>query len=485
MNRFRFSIRHSRLLWKLAASHLFITLAVVIVYVLVDVELEYRSFLSQLHAGAIAARMEREASRFAPLASRDAPNLPAMEHLLFRLKHELENRSAGLGSSYYFSLNEFHSDLLSLSLLDRQWHELLRTGTEAGYVGRVPSPIPVAAKSLILRDEPEEKMIAVPLPDENGEAQGLLLVRLQLPRRWWHGVPLSNILGELRSIDLLFMALMSLTFGYVIARHLTRRLERISTAAEAWGRGDFAVVSQDGSADEIGELSRRLNRMAEELREVIALRQNLAASEERNRLARDLHDTVKQRAFALSMQIGAAQALVECDQPAAQQRLAEAEKSAHRIRQELVAILEELRPESFLRRQKGLLAELRETLDDWSRQSGIPAALRAENIPVLPPRIQAELLRIAQEALANIVRHSRAANAVVQLQRLDQNGRVLLAIQDDGRGFDPARIDGGMGLRNMRERAESLPAGSFALASSDKTGTRIEVQCETHEVKES
>lgn len=475
MSRFRLPIWSPRLLWKLAASYLFITLAVVIVYVFIDVEVEYRGFQSQFQAAAVAARLQQEAPRFTPLLDVAAPNLPAMEHLLFRLQHELESRYTGLGHSYYFSLEEFQPAALSLTLLDQQGQALQRTGAKPELAGALQ--IPINSDHQILRDERNVKLIAVPLRNAEGKQAYVLLTHLQLPNRWWQGVPLASIVGELRSIDLLFMALMALIFGYVIARRLTKRLEDISTAAEAWGRGDFTAVAPDASADELGELSRQLNRMAEQLREVVALRQNLAASEERNRLARDLHDTVKQRAFALSMQIAATQALMEAAPNAAQTRLAEAEKLAHQIQQELVTIIDELRPHSNSESKQGLPATIRETLNDWSRQTNIPTEFRADGVPILPASVQAELMRILQEALSNVARHSNAKTVAVQMHSTD-NGHIRLTIRDDGSGFDPAHQNGGMGLRNMRERAESLPGGQFTLTSSPQDGTRVQIHCD-------
>jgi NarL family two-component system sensor histidine kinase LiaS len=322
-----------------------------------------------------------------------------------------------------------------------------------------------------LRDTDGVQLVAASSASQPAYA---LALRLQLPARWWEGVVFASIVGELRTVDLFFMAIMSFVFGSIIARQLTKRLERISTAAEAWGRGDFTALAEDNSADEIGELSRRLNRMAEELREVVALRQNLAASEERNRLARDLHDTVKQRAFALSMQIAATQALMETSPTAATTRLAEAEKLAHQIQQELVTIIDELRPQSST--AKTLPATMRETLNDWSRQTNIPTEFRADGVPSLPETAQAEWLRILQEALSNIARHSGAKTVAVQIHSTD-NGHVRMTIRDNGRGFDPAQRNGGMGLRNMRERAEALPGGQFTLTSSPQDGTRIQVRC--------
>lgn len=482
MSRFRLSIWSPRLLWKLAASYLFITLAIVILYIPIDVEWNYRDFQQQLSAAAIAMRVEKDVARFVPLLRSDPPNLPAVEQLLFRCKLELENRRTGLGQSYYFSLAEFTTDVLSLSLRDAQGREIARAGmpfedvNPSRFAQSVTAHHPLQQKSFILREEEGIRLIAVPIHAPAQSSPHLLLVRLQLPAHWWDGVALASIIGELRMSDLLIMALLSFIFGYIIARRLTKRLEEISTAAEAWGRGDFTAVAEDNAADEIGELSRRLNRMAEELREVVALRQNLAASEERNRLARDLHDTVKQRAFALSMQIAATQALLETAPNAAQTRLAEAEKLAHQIQQELVTIIDELRPQPNSELAKGLPATIRETLTDWSRQTNIATEFRADGVPPLSATVQAELLRILQEALSNIARHSQAKHVAVQMHATD-NGHVRLTIRDNGRGFDPAHKNGGMGLRNMRERAEALPGGRFTLTSAPQTGTRIQIRC--------
>ncbi|MGN6107619.1 MAG: HAMP domain-containing protein, partial [Kofleriaceae bacterium] len=98
-----------------------------------------------------------------------------------------------------------------------------------------------------------------------------------------------------------------LIFGAVVARRLARRLDRIAVAAEAWARGDFDVVAASGDHDdELRDLAERLDAMAAELRSAVALRGALAAAEERSRLARDLHDGVKQQLFATSMLLGAA-----------------------------------------------------------------------------------------------------------------------------------------------------------------------------------
>jgi signal transduction histidine kinase len=263
-------------------------------------------------------------------------------------------------------------------------------------------------------------------------------------------------------------------FGLVTARHLVNRLERISTAAEAWGRGDFTAVADDGKADEVGQLSRRLDAMAEELRGFLDLRQELATLEERNRLARDLHDTVKQQTFALAMQIGAAQSMLNGDMPEVSQRLDEAEKLAHEVQHELVAIIKELLPQD----QTGKEFEqvLREHVASWSRQSGVTAEVINESGLDLPPPVEQAFFRILQEALANVFRHSRASHAVVDVSQFAKT-RVTLSVTDDGEGFDPDAVNTGIGLRNMRDRAEALPGGWLKVETRKGKGVRVTAGC--------
>lgn len=301
----------------------------------------------------------------------------------------------------------------------------------------------------------------------------------------------------------LFGAVVGSAFGFWTARRLTARLQAISHAANAWSRGEFNTLASDNSNDEIGELARRLNQMARELQQLVALRQNLATAEERNRLARDLHDTVKQQLFATTMQVAAARALLESDVQAAQMRLVEAEKLAQGAQRELTGILEQLRPAASLhddaqssapRENEDFVETLRETVTQWSRQSEIAADFMCdEALKFSAPRdfglIAQAFLRILQEALANVWRHSNARRVRVQLRlenaisstRYAENCVLKMTIEDDGDGFSPTGSSRGMGLTHMRERAEALCDGRFSLQSERGQGTRIEVCCTVFE----
>ena len=158
------------------------------------------------------------------------------------------------------------------------------------------------------RIDDEGMVLLTPVADEAGErvlgAVGLVLplppLDLGIVRQV---VPL--VAASLVAFTLL-AAVAGTLFGYLTSRGLVRRLGALSVAAGAWSRGDFTVLVRDRSGDEIAELAQRLNRMAEQLENLLESRNRLAVLEERNRLARDLHDSAKQQAFAAAAQVGAA-----------------------------------------------------------------------------------------------------------------------------------------------------------------------------------
>ena len=136
-------------------------------------------------------------------------------------------------------------------------------------------------------------------------------------------------------ISLLFITIFAAVLGTIIgsltARGLVWRLKKLFVSADAWSQGNFAVFVDDPSGDELGRLAQGLNHMAAQLENLLEERQQMSVMEERNRLARDLHDSVKQQAFAASAQLGAARAHFHPDPDEAEEHLAEAEKLEHVI----------------------------------------------------------------------------------------------------------------------------------------------------------
>ncbi|HEX6708757.1 MAG TPA: sensor histidine kinase, partial [Rubrobacter sp.] len=195
--------------------------------------------------------------------------------------------------------------------------------------------------------------------------------------------------------------------------------------------------------------------------------------EARNRFARDLHDSVKQQIFATSLQIAAARALIEKDTTSAETHLSQADELVRQAQKELNVLIQEMRPAAL--EGKGLAVALREYVARWSEGAEISADFRVQGEREVPLEVEQALFRVAQEALANVARHSGAGHVEVDLAYTA--GSITLRVVDDGRGFDPARSPGGgFGLQSMHERLVRL--GGYAnVDSAPGKGTRVECVC--------
>jgi signal transduction histidine kinase len=285
-----------------------------------------------------------------------------------------------------------------------------------------------------------------------------------------------NRLGDNSTNSILLVILIasiavSLT-GLLISTNLTRRLARIAEAAEAWSRGEFTAVARVPGNDELGQLARDLNHMAEQIQALFVAQQSLAVLEERNRLARELHDSVKQHVFANALLIRASRKLFASDPQKALVSLAEAEELAGQVQQELAEMIRALRPAALA--DKGLAAAIQEFTNEWSRRMGIDVEVRVEGERTTPLDIEEALFRVTQEALANIARHSEAKHVEIQLAWIRE--KLLLTIRDNGKGFDIARVERkGLGLRHMRERVEMLDGTLTISSSADGTSVTINI----------
>jgi NarL family two-component system sensor histidine kinase LiaS len=313
-------------------------------------------------------------------------------------------------------------------------------------------------------------LVAAPVEGDGGQTVGAVLVVARLPN-------LTGPLFIVTAVGALALAvpaaILGMIFGFLTAWGLTRRLGRLARAAQAWSRGDFSVVVKDRSKDEIGQLSRELNAMAVQLENLIQARGELATLEARNRFARDLHDSVKQQVFATSFQVAAARALIEDDTEAADAHLAQADELVRQAQKELNVLIKEMRPAAL--EGKGLAGALRDYVRDWSQRAEIPAEVHVQGEREAPLQVEQALFRVAQEALANVARHSGANKAEVDL--IFTADTLNLRVADDGRGFDPAQDPGeGFGLQSMRERLMRL-GGRVEVESAPGEGTRITCVC--------
>jgi signal transduction histidine kinase len=269
-------------------------------------------------------------------------------------------------------------------------------------------------------------------------------------------------------IFILGVGIMGTLFGYIFAHGLASRFNRISAITDLWSEGDFSRHIEDTVGDEISLLAGRLNNMAKQLKDLLRRRQEMAVSEERNRLARDLHDSAKQQALAASFELGTALTLYERDPQQAKKHLVEADGLVDTVRKELTNLVDELRPRPM--NGQDFSEILREHAAEWSHRSGIELAINITGNDGLSEEAQEILFRIAQEALANIARHSSASRAEIFLDH--GADAVTLTVKDNGRGFNTQALRVGIGLRSMRERAEAFDGG-FSVESTPGQGTQI------------
>jgi len=315
---------------------------------------------------------------------------------------------------------------------------------------------------------------ALPVTADDGSLLAVLVIHTRQTRSLT-----DNLNGLLQLLGLVFALITCLAgvigtlFGFFTARWLTRRLKRVSTTAAAWGQGDFSQTIRDNSRDELGQLAGQLNAMSAQLQEVMSTRQQLAALDERNRLARDLHDSVKQQVFAIRMNLGAIQTLWEQNPEKARARLDAALKLTEQAQQELTELISALRPGAL--ENKTLAEALPELLGDWEKAHSIQTTCRVECPVSVPAPVEQALFRITQEALANIAKHSGAKSVTLELT--GDATRLALRIADDGHGFDASQPALGLGLRSMRERVQAI-GGSLEIVS-DKQGTQLVISVPT------
>jgi len=206
--------------------------------------------------------------------------------------------------------------------------------------------------------------------------------------------------------------------------------------------------------------------------------ESLAILEERERIAREMHDGLAQVLGALHLQLSRAQELLKAGETARVGGTLEeirrmAEGAYEDVRQAIFGL------RTMVSRGLGLIPTLTEYLHEWSVQSGVAADLqiRDEKATRLAPEVELQLIRIIQEALANVRKHAMARSVSVRFER--EGDHALVTVSDDGRGFEisklPKRISRGFGLTTMRERAESA-GGSLEVHSEPGRGTSILVR---------
>ena len=196
-----------------------------------------------------------------------------------------------------------------------------------------------------------------------------------------------------------------------------------------------------------------------------------AGQEERNRLARELHDSIKQQIFVIQTSAATVQARFDSDPQGAREAIEQVRSAARSALTELETVLTQLRAEPL--ENSSLLTLIRQECEALELRTGAKVEFHADPLSpneAIPPGAHRAILRVVQEACANIGRHARASHITVRLSAPREC--LTLKIEDDGQGFDSGSVRSGMGIGNMRARAAEF-GGTFDLDSSPGRGTTI------------
>ena len=283
--------------------------------------------------------------------------------------------------------------------------------------------------------------------------------------------PLHGDRALIDSFGLVVGLVVMLVVNGVLLRRLFGPLERLAgkmEAADVLGGGQRVLAVSSG---EVGTLERAFNRMLGRLeneRRDAGAHALKAQEDERQRLARGLHDEVGQSMTAVLLQLKRMTANASQEQRI---QLAEAQQVVKTSLEDVRRLAQELRPE--LLDHLGLASALASLADGFEERTHVRVRRQFQrDLPPLDPRTELVIYRIAQESLTNVARHARATEVVLSLQR--GHDSVVLRVIDDGQGFDPGHAEGG-GLRGIRERA--LIVGGAA-AINPAPGGGVEVRLE-------
>lgn len=268
-----------------------------------------------------------------------------------------------------------------------------------------------------------------------------------------------------------------LAMNLMMDRLVVAKLQHFLEPIKRFSQGDFVSRVTVSGKDEIGELADSFNRMAEDLANAREL-QNSAVLQERDRIAREIHDGLAQVLGYVNTKTLAVRKLLSSGKHTeAEAQLAQLEEAAREMYAGVRQAILDLRISASPKRR--FMPTLKEYLYKFSQQSGIKTELVVSDQEVylrFAPAAEIQLIRIVQEALTNVRKHARASRAWVRFTVSD--GNIQMTIEDNGQGFDPSHMARGdwpqFGLQTMKERAEAT-GGTFELESSPGQGTKVQV----------
>ena len=306
--------------------------------------------------------------------------------------------------------------------------------------------------------------------------------------------PLFHVsaLWEKRVLDIPFIILVpsvsiviGILFGFVSGQFWKKEMQVVDEGLHQMEEGR-PLELESSSLPEIQTISTRMNKIQKQITEQAKLSQRLATEaaldqdkqmqeivfQERNRLARELHDSVSQQLFAASMMMSAINETKDSTENEIEaKQLKLVEEMIHQSQLEMRALLLHLRPVAL--KGKSLQEGMEELLMELMQKVTMDIKWKLEDFPV-EKGVEDHLFRILQESVSNTLRHSKASQFEVLLIKRD--GFIILRVTDDGVGFDvDEQKAGSYGLQNMYERAVEI-GGNLKIVSLKSKGTRLEVK---------
>jgi NarL family two-component system sensor histidine kinase LiaS len=275
-------------------------------------------------------------------------------------------------------------------------------------------------------------------------------------------------------------------FGFIRGYPIRQRLQLLSDTMQQLEKGNPSPQLPALGNDEIGRLGVQLGRLARKWEEQVNTLQRLATNntelearakmsavvEERQRLARELHDAVSQQLFAISMTATAVSRTLEQDFERAKRQIELIEEMASVAQSEMRALLLHLRPIHL--EGKRLAQAIPELVQEMKAKVSIDISLDMDQDLSLNKGMENHLFRIVQEAMSNTLRHARASRMGIELHR--RGDTVKLVVRDNGVGFNvEEKKHASYGMMNIEERVNEL-GGSFHVVSAPGKGTRLEIR---------
>lgn len=278
---------------------------------------------------------------------------------------------------------------------------------------------------------------------------------------------------------------MGVIFGISSGYFWRSQLNLVDQSLHLLEEGKYTEIKETHSFAEIQSIAGRIVRIGKQMAEQVKLSQRLATEKaedqesiiqeiislERNRLARELHDSVSQQLFGASMMMSAINETREQLETVETKQLKMVEEMIHQSQLEMRALLLHLRPVAL--KNKSIQEGIEELLIELSQKVTMNIKWKVEHFP-LDKGIEDHLFRILQESISNTLRHSKATKLEVLLIKRDD--LIIMRVVDDGKGFEVDETKAGSyGMQNMHERALEV-GGTLKIVSVKNKGTRLEVK---------